>query len=340
MVALSAQAGRREFGHAGRRRVEMPARVGRLDAVFGMEAQPDAGADREDLVRLRFFQEQPFQLAKPLRLLRRKVVGLREISLEIVEFPNVLVRIPRRQSRAHREPRRQRPEGAGEPAVVIDAAAAVVVEVLRVLARRRLGVGERVDNADAVDRILLEAVNYLRRLDAENLVDGRRDVVDVMELRPRRLVRLDARWPGDGHRVARAAEMRCDQLGVLERRVAGPRPAGVIHVVDLRSAERLQPADLVQRLDLLLDRVRDLVLREQFADAPVLAFGTGAVVAEDVDDDGVVADAESVELVDQLAGLNIDMLDEASEYLHQPPLERPFRLRECCPSRAWFRLAA
>jgi hypothetical protein len=52
---------------------------------------------------------------------------------------------------------------------MIDAAAAVVFKVLRALARRRLGVGERIDKADAVDRILLEAVNYLWWLDAENL---------------------------------------------------------------------------------------------------------------------------------------------------------------------------
>ena len=45
------------------------------------------------------------------------------------------------------------------------------------------------------------------------------------------------------------------------------------------------------RRNLLLDGVGDLVLREQFADAAVLAFGAGAVVAEDIEDDRVVADA-------------------------------------------------
>ena len=59
------------------------------------------------------------------------------------------------------------------PAVVVDAAAAVVVEVLRVLAPGRLGVGEGVGHADAVDRVLREAVHHLRRLDAEDLVDRR-----------------------------------------------------------------------------------------------------------------------------------------------------------------------
>ena len=56
VVALAAEARRGELRHAGRRRVEVPARVGRLDAVLGMDAQPDAGADREDLVRLRLLR--------------------------------------------------------------------------------------------------------------------------------------------------------------------------------------------------------------------------------------------------------------------------------------------
>ena len=38
-----------------------------------------------------------------------------------------------------------------------------------------------------------------------------------------------------------------------------------------------------ERRDLLLDGVRDAVLRQQLADRAVLAFGAGAVVAEDVD---------------------------------------------------------
>ena len=120
------------------------------------------------------------------------------------------------------------------PAVVVDAAAAVVVEVLGPLAPGRFCVGERIGHADAVDRVLLEAVHHLRRLDAEDVVDRRHDVVDVVELRPWCLVGLDTRRPGNRHRIARPAEVRSDQLRVLERRIARPRPAGVVHVVHLR----------------------------------------------------------------------------------------------------------
>ena len=47
----------------------------------------------------------------------------------------------------------------------------------------------------------------------------------------------------------------------------------------------------------------------------------------------VVADAEAVELVDQLAGLHVHVLDEAREDFHQPPLERTLRLRNAVPRR-------
>ncbi len=57
MIALATQTRRGELGHAGRGRVKLPAGVRRLDAVLGMDAQPDTGADREHLVRFRFLQE-------------------------------------------------------------------------------------------------------------------------------------------------------------------------------------------------------------------------------------------------------------------------------------------
>ena len=65
-VALAAQAGGGEFGHAGRRSVELPACVGRLYTVFRVKAQPVARTDGEGLVCLRFLEEQRLHLGKPL----------------------------------------------------------------------------------------------------------------------------------------------------------------------------------------------------------------------------------------------------------------------------------
>jgi len=78
---------------------------------------------------------------EPFGLLRRKVVCLRKIGLEVIELPDILARIPGSQSRTHCKPRRQRAECAGKPIVLIDATAAVVVEVLGVLVAGCLGVG-------------------------------------------------------------------------------------------------------------------------------------------------------------------------------------------------------
>ena len=193
-------------------------------------------------------------------------------------------------------------------------------------------VGKCVGKAHAVHRILLEPVHDLRWLDADDLVERRHDVVDVVKLRSRRLVRPDAFGPGYDHGVARAAEVRGDEFRVVERRIAGPCPARVIHVVGLRAAEGIQAAEFVEGRELLLDRVGDAILGEQFADGAVLALGAGAVVAEDVDDDRIVADAEAIEFIDHLAGLRIDVLDKAGKDFHQAALEGAFRFGDAVPT--------
>ncbi len=153
-----------------------------------------------------------------------------------------------------------------------------------------------------------------------------------MELRARRPVGLDALGPGNRQRITCAAEMRGDQFGVAEGRVACPGPTGVVHVVHFRAAECVEPADLVQRRQLLFDGVGDVVLGQQLAYRAPLALGAGTVVAEDVEDECVVADALAIDLVDDSADLDIDMLGEAGEQFHQAPLEGAFRFRDAVPA--------
>ena len=76
-----------------------------------------------------------------------------------------------------------------------------------------------------------------------------------------------------------------------------------------------------------------MVLREQFADGAVLPFGAGAVVAPDIEDDGVLALPGLVEVVDQLADLRVHVLDEAGEDFHQPQLKGAFGFRNAVPRR-------
>ena len=86
-IAFTTNSGRGKLRQARRRRIKRPACVRRLDPIFGVDAEPDAGADREILVGLRLLQKEAFHLRETIRLLGREVVGLRKILIELVEFP-------------------------------------------------------------------------------------------------------------------------------------------------------------------------------------------------------------------------------------------------------------
>jgi hypothetical protein len=96
---------------------------------------------------------------------------------------------------------------------MIDSAAAEALDILRVLGVRRVRLCEGCHHADAINRFLHLAVDDLGRRDAEDLVERRRDVVDVVKLGARGLVRLDTFGPGNDQRVARAAEVGGDIPG-------------------------------------------------------------------------------------------------------------------------------
>ena len=83
----------------------------------------------------------------------------------------------------------------------------------------------------------------------------------------------------------------------------------------------------------MCDGGRDAVLGEQLADRAVLALAGGAVVAPDVEDQRVVAVAEPVDLVDEPADLDVDVLGEPGGDLHQAALERPLVLGDVVPGR-------
>src|SRR5271157_4107840 len=110
------------------------------------------------------------------------------------------------------------------PTLVIDAAVSGHLEILGGASRRRRGVPlvEGVRHADACNRLLLYAIYELRRLNPRGLEDRRHDIDDVMELRTDATNIFDAGGPRDRQTLPRAAEMRGDLLGPLERRVESP----------------------------------------------------------------------------------------------------------------------
>ena len=182
----------------------------------------------------------------------------------------------------------------GVPAVVIDPAVGDHLEVLGLARRGRIRVRlvEGVGHAHAFDRLLLDAIDHLRRLDTGRFEDRRHDVDDVVELVANAASVLDVARPRDRHALARAAEVRRDLLGPLERRVECPRPRHR-HV---RIGRRRAPG--VIELELLGDReVEDAVVgRPLVGRAGQRAFGAGAVVAVDVDDQRVVELAHVLDL--------------------------------------------
>src|SRR4029078_8006163 len=114
---------------------------------------------------------------------------------------------------------------------------------------------------------------------------------------------------------------------------SGPRPPGVIHVVGLRPAKRLHAAEAFQRTELLLNRIRYVVLREQLTDRANLSLGAWTVVAKYIENDRVIANPEWIQLVDDLAGLGIDVFGEPGEKLHQPQLKVALGLGDAIPGR-------
>ena len=147
------------------------------------DARRHRGVQREDLVLLRFRDEHLPHLLHLLRVLRGDVVGLAEVLVQVVELEHLVVqRIG--VGRTEGLPRRAVDLGAQEPAVVIERPLAHHLEVLRLVARRRLGIlrVEGVGEARALDRRLLDAVDDLRRADAGGLEDRRHDVDHVDEL--------------------------------------------------------------------------------------------------------------------------------------------------------------
>ena len=109
-------------------------------------------------------EEEFFHLVELLRVFCVARSCICEKSLrEVVEFPHVFGGVPFVESGLGVEPRDERAEGAGIPAVLVDAVAAVVVEILDVLCSpARCGIVKDCRHADAIDRVLREAVDFLR----------------------------------------------------------------------------------------------------------------------------------------------------------------------------------
>ena len=75
----------------------------------------------------------------------------------------------------------------------------------------------------------------------------------------------------------------------------------MIHIVGLRRTKDVEPAEFVQRVDVLFDPGRDAVLGEQLGNRAVLPFRGRAIVAPDVENKGVVEFTLLLDLRDDAA---------------------------------------
>ena len=196
--------------------------------------------ERQALVDPRVVPPQSLQLLELLGVLGGQVVDLGAVLREVVELPLVELELPPSGDR--------RVQRVREPALV--------VERSHPEHRVELGlppVGGRVRqrgrDALPLDRALGVALEHLRRLDAEHLVQRRDEVHRVDVLVAHAAARVDPLRPGHEQGIRHAALVAGEALPVRERRVERPRPAGVVVVVGARAAQ------LVEALEVRLDAV-------------------------------------------------------------------------------------
>jgi hypothetical protein len=158
--------------------------------------------------------EAVLQIAQLLRLRGRQIVGLREVLVNVVELPPVLVEA----RAAGRQPRQPAVQASGDPPVVIERPVAEHLEVLCDSAAGCILVREGVCHADSFDRLLRHAVHLTWFRNPCDFEDSRRDVDAMVELRAHAAAVGDTFWPGHHEAVARPAEMRRDLLHPLKWR--------------------------------------------------------------------------------------------------------------------------
>ena len=295
---------------------------GVVGAVLGTEPLEVAVIEGKNLVLRRLLEEQRPQFFELVRVVFGEVLGLREILVEVVELPLVLVERVF-GGLAPADPRQSFRRGVGHPAVVVDALVGDHLEILGAMVFVGVGAVERRKQARTVEGHLFDTADDRGHRQVRRRQDGRDDVGDMGELRTQPTGVLDARRPRHHHRGAGAAQMRGDLLVPLIGRVHRMRPA-VGEVV-------LEPpaAEVVDVLDHEVFAVVDPIAEgDDLAGHSTTGriLGAGPVIALDVDDQGVVELAEFLDRIDQAPYLMIAVRQRRGVALHLPGTY-PFHVR-------------
>ena len=179
-------------------------------------ATPRGGiAQRIHAVALRFFLEALLQGFQLVRELRCQVVALRVILGDVIELPAFLLAVELEARETN--PGQAAVEAGGDPTVLVEGPVAQHLEVLGTVRTGRGAIIEAVRHACAMNLVLGDAIDSLRRGYARQLQNGRENIDHVVELRAQFAAAPDAVGPGEGKRIASAAEVRRYLFHPLER---------------------------------------------------------------------------------------------------------------------------
>ena len=289
-------------------------------------------AERQHVVLLCFPIEHRLQLLDLVRHLRREVIELGGVFLDVVKLPLVRADVRRRRGAQHPwlgHRRRRR-----HPTLVIDGAIAEHLEILRGALARGVGVGlvQGVQHAHPFDRALLDAVDDFGLRDAGCFENGRHDVDDVVELTADAALVVDMAGPGYRHALLGTPEMRRHLFHPLERRVHRPCPGRrKMRERLVRSPERVPEI-------LGLHRHRDAIEGGEFVRRTVEhAFRARTVVAADVDNQRVVELPHILDRLDDPADLVVGVGEVSPIDIRLPDEELLFQFANRIPFRKFFR---
>ena len=183
---------------------------------------------------------------------------------------------------------------------------------------------KRGNQAHTLDGRLRDAAQRRGRFDAERVQHRRHHVNGMGVLRPHLPPGLDAFGPGEEERVARAAPVGLP-LPAAEGGIAGMGPP------PRKMVERRRAADLVDVLEAVFHRVRDVVEEAALVDrAGRPAFRARSVV-RDEHDERILVLPHLLEECDQLADIVVGVFEEPGEHFHHAGVEPALIGREAVP---------
>ena len=121
----------------------------------------------------RLFHEEVLKFFQLRRILGGQIIGFAEIFGHVIEFPYVL----RERWERHHQPRDGVP-GAGNPAIVIDAAITKHLEVLSSVRLLGLGIVEGIDHRSSIERSLRPSHSRFWERQTGRFQNRRRNVGD------------------------------------------------------------------------------------------------------------------------------------------------------------------